>query len=337
MEDFQMTLYDRLEMIRSVLQSVPDDKAYISFSGGKDSTVLSHLIDEAIPNNRIKRVFCNTGIEHHMIVDFVKRERERDDRIEIITPDKNIRKMLEEDGYPYKSKLHSELLERYQRTGADIMTVQKYLSNDVRGRYSCPKQLKYQFSSDFNLKVSAKCCLRLKKQPFKKYVKEHDISMTITGVRANEGGIREYQAGTKGCVFKDKHGGIMRFNPLSPCTDEFMEWYINERNIELCELYYPPYDFRRTGCVGCPYNINVRKDLDMMKELMPAEYKQACIIWKPVYDEMARTNYRKMRGYDSDEEEVVPKKKKKRKRKKPEPKHENVQFGLFGEYVEEDE
>lgn len=75
-EDFELTLFDRLEMIRSVMQMVPDERCYISFSGGKDSTVLSHLVDEALPHNQIKRVFCNTGIEHHKIVDFVQRERE---------------------------------------------------------------------------------------------------------------------------------------------------------------------------------------------------------------------------------------------------------------------
>lgn len=74
-EDFEMTLFDRLEVIRATLQDVPEDKAYISFSGGKDSTVLSHLIDEAIPNNNYDRVFINTGIEYNKIVDFVERER----------------------------------------------------------------------------------------------------------------------------------------------------------------------------------------------------------------------------------------------------------------------
>lgn len=80
--------------------------------------------------------------------------------------------------------------------------------------------------------------------------------------------------------------------------DGFMSWYIETRDIQLCELYYPPYDFSRTGCMGCPYGIHLRKDLDMMKRLIPAEYKQACLIWGPVYDEMEKINYRKMKGYN---------------------------------------
>lgn len=44
-EDFELTLWDRLEMIRAVLQTVPYENIYLSFSGGKDSTVLHHMLD----------------------------------------------------------------------------------------------------------------------------------------------------------------------------------------------------------------------------------------------------------------------------------------------------
>lgn len=50
-------------MIRKTIEKYGEENFYISFSGGKDSTVLHHLIDEAIPGNKIPRVFINTGIE----------------------------------------------------------------------------------------------------------------------------------------------------------------------------------------------------------------------------------------------------------------------------------
>lgn len=46
-----------MEMIKTTIAKYGEDKFYISFSGGKDSTVLHHLIDEAIPGNKIPRVF----------------------------------------------------------------------------------------------------------------------------------------------------------------------------------------------------------------------------------------------------------------------------------------
>lgn len=53
-------LYDRLEVIRKTINRYGEENFYISFSGGKDSTVLHYLIDEAIPNNKIPRVFDKT-------------------------------------------------------------------------------------------------------------------------------------------------------------------------------------------------------------------------------------------------------------------------------------
>ena len=81
----------------------------MSFSGGKDSTILHYLLDQALPNNKIPRVFINTGIEYQMIVDFVKGLAAKDDRFVILNPTQAIKPMLEKYGYPFKSKQHSIL------------------------------------------------------------------------------------------------------------------------------------------------------------------------------------------------------------------------------------
>ena len=62
-EDFELTLFDRLEVIRKTIKEIGEDNCYISFSGGKDSTMLSYLVDEALPGNNIPRVYINTGID----------------------------------------------------------------------------------------------------------------------------------------------------------------------------------------------------------------------------------------------------------------------------------
>lgn len=78
MTEHEFTLADRVAKIQSINKLYDlENNAYISFSGGKDSTVLHHLIDEALPGNKIPRVYINTGIEYKMIVSFVERERER--------------------------------------------------------------------------------------------------------------------------------------------------------------------------------------------------------------------------------------------------------------------
>ena len=63
-------------------------------------------------------------------------------------------------------------------------------------------------------------------------------------------------------------------------------------DIELCSLYYEPYNFVRTGCKGCPFSLNLQNDLETMERYFPAERKQCEIIWKPVYDEYRRLGYR---------------------------------------------
>lgn len=77
MTEQEFLLADRIAKIKSMNEQYDlEHNAYISFSGGKDSTVLSHLIDEALPNNQIPRIFINTGIEYKLLVAFVERERE---------------------------------------------------------------------------------------------------------------------------------------------------------------------------------------------------------------------------------------------------------------------
>lgn len=85
--DYEFLLIDRIQKIRSINELYDlEHNAYVSFSGGKDSTVLSHLVDEALPGNRIPRVFINTGIEYKQLVVFVERERKKDNRVTIIKP-----------------------------------------------------------------------------------------------------------------------------------------------------------------------------------------------------------------------------------------------------------
>ena len=76
--DNEFLLMDRIQKIKQIIKQYGEENFYISFSGGKDSTVLSALVDMALPDNTIPRVYANTGIEYRLIVDFVERERERE-------------------------------------------------------------------------------------------------------------------------------------------------------------------------------------------------------------------------------------------------------------------
>ena len=152
-----------------------------------------------------------------------------------------------------------------------------------------PKALEYQFKEDISLFISDKCCLRMKEQPLDNWNKEHNKTIAILGLRNDEGGRRSIH---KGCyAFNDKTG-MATFSPLKVVTDEWEQEFIKREKIELCELYYPPYNFKRTGCIGCPFNRNLQEDLNTMYKLLPNEYYQCLHLWKPVYDEYIRIGYR---------------------------------------------
>lgn len=68
--------------------------------------------------------------------------------------------------------------------------------------------------------------------------------------------------------------------------------FVKAYGVRLASLYYPPFNFERTGCSGCPFNSELENDLEILGRLLPAERKKAEAIWKPVYDEYVRLGYR---------------------------------------------
>lgn len=280
-----------------------EENFYLSFSGGRDSTVLSYFLDLAIPNNQIPRIFINTGIELTEIVKFVKKMAEKDKRIKIYSAGVNIPKMLKEVGYPVANKFNSEAwyaykikkdnspyIKRWKREEPTIYKSGNYLKDNENSFYTCPHELMKIIKPEWNdFLISDQCCNKLKKEPIKKIQKELGKSISITGMLAAEGGRRKNIS----CMaFKGRE--LVSFHPFAPCPNKFIDYLIDKYDIELCKLYYPPYNFKRTGCKGCPFNIRLKDDLKTLEEFFPSERKQCEKIWEPVYDLYRKCNYRKM-------------------------------------------
>ena len=197
MTENEFLLQDRIAKIKSINEQYDLlNNSYISFSGGKDSNVLSKLIDVALPENNIPRVYADTGIELTAVRDFVKEKAQTDDRIKIIKPSVSIKEMLEKYGYPFKSKRHAKNVELYQKSGM-TKWVKAYLGLEttkagVMAYRPCPKILKYQFSEENKLKISDKCCFYLKEQPLKNWQKENNKKIAIIGLMAAGGGAASF-------------------------------------------------------------------------------------------------------------------------------------------------
>lgn len=80
-----------------------DGNVFISFSGGKDSTVLTHVVHEYYPN--VPLVFCNTGLEYPEIQDFARRMG-----AEFIRPKMSFSEVISTYGYPIISKENAEAI-----------------------------------------------------------------------------------------------------------------------------------------------------------------------------------------------------------------------------------
>lgn len=181
-----------------------DGDVYVSFSGGRDSTVLLDIVWSIYPD--VPAVFSNTGLELRQIKEFVKFTSERGltsivngERIyrkgEVVrvTPKENFKKVTEQYGYAVVSKKVSVQLEVLQKNDPKWANTQKLYREGVNSKgvqnkfWKLPK--KYEHLIDSNIKFSGKCCDKLKKDPFKNYEKETGFK-PIQGVMADEGGMR---------------------------------------------------------------------------------------------------------------------------------------------------
>lgn len=187
--EYEFTLLDRIAKIQAINEQYDlESNSCIAFSGGRDSCALSHLVDLALPGNKIPRIYVNTGIEYVDMVKFVKEQSKKDERIIIINNNLNIPKTLGEKGYPFKSKEYSRNVFTYYNNQNVINELVESLSKltleeinekyedsfkNKRGIYvallilglqysrktkkvekktfnNIPKLLQYQFSSDIN-------------------------------------------------------------------------------------------------------------------------------------------------------------------------------------------
>lgn len=97
----------------------------VSFSGGKDSTVLLHICRNLYPD--IKALYFNTGLEFPSLTRFVKSF----DNVEIIKPKYSFIQIIRKYGYPIVTKQSSKVIydskvyigkrrEKYETISLDI-------------------------------------------------------------------------------------------------------------------------------------------------------------------------------------------------------------------------
>jgi 3'-phosphoadenosine 5'-phosphosulfate sulfotransferase (PAPS reductase)/FAD synthetase len=249
----EMLIFKTQQTIKKFIEQNEDNTA-ISFSGGKDSTVLLHIIRN-IMKIEIPAIFCNTGVEYDAIVKFVNTF----ENITVVKPKKSFVEVIRQYGYPAISKEQSRYIYDVQNPEHSCEKVRKQRLSE-KGNFHISKKWRFLINSEF--KLSNKCCYYLKKAPLKKLKYKY-----FTGERCSESNLRRQQYHT--CILPNK------CVPMRLWTDELVDKFIHNEKINICDIYLWE---DRTGCKFCLYGCQFEKEedrIDRLKEIEPKSYKFA--------------------------------------------------------------
>jgi len=287
--------------IREWVSEFGVDGVYVAFSGGKDSTVLLHLVRELYPD--VEAVFVNTGLEYPEIQKFAKSF----DNVKVLYPEMSFPEVIRNYGYPFLSKTlsHSIAIARNNPDG----NVKKNIFNpDYKGLFSASKYIDLTDKSKTDLMISDKCCDVMKKAPLHNYEKETG-KVGIVATMACESKVREKAWFKTGCNSFD--GKYKVSKPMSFWTEQDVLRYIKLNDIKIADVYgFVAADKdgqqalddcgcklcttgeSRTGCIFCGFGAHLEKGegrFERLKRTHPKQYDY-CMnggsydsdgIWKP--------------------------------------------------------
>lgn len=268
--------------VREWIDEFGEDGVYISFSGGKDSTVLLHIIRQEFPD--IPAVFANTGLEYPSLVRFALSH----DNVTEVRPEMPFAKVIEKYGYPIVSKEVAEAVEKARSSGNT-----RKLDGSMVG---VPFDMStYKWLLDAPFKISAKCCDISKKSPMITYATKTGRK-PIVATMACESRLRRQKWIMHGCnAFDTEHP---QSNPMAFWLEQDVLAYIHKNHLPIAPPYrgividnnkteqhgqlsiyditgnYEGCRFRTTGCVrtGCVYCLfGIRSDWDRLVRLQEEE------------------------------------------------------------------
>lgn len=281
------------------IESAERGQVYVSFSGGKDSTVLKHIVDSMYDD--VPSLFVNTGLEYPEIQRFAMTQK----NVITVRPEMRFDQVLKTHGYPVASKEVAQTV-REARIGLErgdgsylfrILKLKGEL-RDKEGNLSHYNKKKWKFLLDAPFQISERCCDVMKKNPAKKYEKETGRK-PIIGAMASESNLRRDRWIRYGCNAFDAKKRPSS-NPLSFWTENDILQYIVENNLPYASVYgdivqdkkgYRTTGCSRTGCVFCAFGVHCEKGLNrfqQLKQTHPRQYEY-CIgggemvdgVWQP--------------------------------------------------------
>lgn len=251
--------------IQSFIDKLGEDKIYIPYSGGKDSTVLAHLIKSM--GYDVEHVFVNTRNEFKSIIEQIKYMKSIGYNIIQVLPDMTPQQVIETYGYPVVSKQVANTIyyaRKNLKEGKNTLRVRQIMGEEKGSIYN---KGKWKFLLDSDIKISHKCCNELKKKPLIKYERKTG-KRPIIGVMASESRDRQTAYLKHGC--NNFTGGKEKCTPLGFWTEKDIWEYINKYNVKIADVYESE---SRTGCVACAFGMEYDKDRFIrLKKIEPKKY-----------------------------------------------------------------
>lgn len=282
-------------------------QCYVSFSGGKDSTVLAYLAARYLSSFRtppweLNLVFVNTGLEYPEIQRFVNEYaawlRMEFPHITVnlvrLRPKMNIRQVVTKYGYSIVSKEVAGYVADARRNPSGLRM--KRLRGETIRRdgqpsvYNCEK---WGFLLKAPFLISDKCCAIMKKSPLKTYAHKTGQQAT-TATMAEESRLRMTYWMKSGCnAFEGKRP---MGKPMSFWAEQDVLRFIVERGLPYASVYGDivasdgENDYgatlidcplhctgcQRTGCCYCGFGSHLEKSpnrYERMKLTHPKHYE----------------------------------------------------------------
>ena len=292
------------------IETISTGQVYVSFSGGKDSTVLKHIVDSMYSD--VPAVFVNTGLEYPEIQAFARDIKEGkydcfNSDIEIVRPEMRFDEVIKRYGYPVISKDVAQTVKTARRN-KNTYRYKKIAgtATDKNGNKSIYNMPKWQFLLEAPFETSSQCCDVMKKRPIHKYENETKRK-PIIATMATESINRKTAWMKNGCNAFDAKKP--KSQPLSFWTEQDILLYIKKYNVPYCSVYgdividekadgenilegqinlidylgcheatdkLKTTGCSRTGCIFCMFGCHLEKEpnrFQRLKETHPKQYK----------------------------------------------------------------
>lgn len=251
-------------------------EVYISFSGGKDSTVLLDIARKIYP--KITAVFCDTWLEYPEVRQHVKSY----ENVVILKPEISMREIIKKYGWNFPSKDVAECI-YYARRGSS-WAINKLQGRDRDGSESTFKQRykKWEYLLEAPFTISAKCCKVMKEDPILKYEKRTG-QKPIMALMAEESDRRKQAYLRTGCNAFDAERPSSK--PMGFWTEHDVLKYIKDNNIPLPRVYGEIVEKEELGQIKGQISIFIEN-----KELITTKEKRTGCMFCPVGCHLERTN-----------------------------------------------